>query len=56
MAQKMSVTEELLLHLAFPPLLMLSYNVGKDLKMEFLQLWVAMAMAAAMVLTGRRSG
>jgi hypothetical protein len=35
---------------------MLSWDVGRDLKTEFLQLWVAMAMAAAMVQMGRRSG
>ncbi len=51
----MSVTEELLLDLTFLLLLMLSYNMGKDLKMEFIQLWAAMAVAAAMVLMGRRS-
>jgi hypothetical protein len=29
---------------------------GEDLKMEFTQLWVAMAMAATMMLMGRRLG
>jgi hypothetical protein len=52
----LSNTKELLLNLAFPLLLMLSYNMGRNLKTEFLQLWAAMAMAAAMVLMGRRSG
>jgi hypothetical protein len=46
----------LLLDLAFPLLLMLSYDMGRDLKTEFLQLWAVMVMAAAMVLMGRRSG
>jgi hypothetical protein len=50
------VKEDLLLDLAFLPLLMLSYNMGKDLKMEFIQLWAAMVVAAVMVLMGRRSG
>jgi hypothetical protein len=52
----LSNAKELLLDLVFPLLLMLSYNVGRDLNTEFLQLWAAMAMAAAMVLMGRRSG
>jgi hypothetical protein len=56
MVQIMSVMEELLLNLAFLPLLMLSYDMGKDLKMEFIQRWAAMAVAAVMVLMGRRSG
>jgi hypothetical protein len=55
-AQITSVTEELLLNLTFLPLLMLSYDMGKDLKTEFIQLWVAMVMAVAMVLMGRRLG
>jgi hypothetical protein len=41
--------EESLLNLAFLLLLIRSYDLGKDLKMEFIQLWVAMEMAAAMV-------
>jgi hypothetical protein len=52
----LSNAKELLLNLAFPLLLMLSYDVGRDLKVEFLQLWAAMAMAVAIVLMGRRSG
>ncbi len=52
----LSNAKELLLDLALPLLLMLSYDVGRDLKTEFLQLWAAMAMAAAMVLMGRRLG
>ncbi len=51
----LSNAKELLLDLAVPLLLMLSYDVGRDLKTEFLQLWAAMAMMAAMVLMGRRS-
>ncbi len=52
----LSNAKELLLDLAFPLLPMLSCDMGRDLKTEFLQLWVAMAMVAAMVLMGRRSG
>jgi hypothetical protein len=47
--------EESLLNLAFHPMLMLSYDMGKDLKTDFIQLWAAMAVAAAMVFMGRRS-
>jgi hypothetical protein len=39
-----------------PLLPMLSYDVGKDLKMEFLQLWATIARVAVMVLMGRRLG
>jgi hypothetical protein len=35
---------------------MLSDDMGRDLKMEFLQLWAMMAMVVAMVLMGRRLG
>jgi hypothetical protein len=56
MVQIMSVMEESLINLAFLPLLMLSYDMGKDLKTKFIQLWVAMAMAVAMVLMRRRLG
>jgi hypothetical protein len=52
----LSNAKELLLNLVLPLLLMLSYDLGRALKMEFLQLWAVMAMAAAMVLMGRRSG
>ncbi len=52
----LSNAKELLLDLMFPLLPMLSYDMGRDLKMEFLQLWAMMAMVAAMVLRGRRSG
>jgi hypothetical protein len=52
----LSNAKESLLDLTFHLLLMLSYDVGRDLKMEFLQLWATMAMVAAMVLMGRRLG
>jgi hypothetical protein len=48
----LSNAKELLLDL----LPMLSNNVGRDLKTEFVQLWATMAMMAAMVLMGRRLG
>ncbi len=48
--------KELLLNLTFILLPMLSYDVGRDLKTEFLQLWGMMAMVVATVLMGRRSG
>jgi hypothetical protein len=35
---------------------MLSYDMERDLKMEFLQLRVTMAMVVAIVLMGRRLG
>ncbi len=52
----LSNAKKLLLDLTFPLLLMLSYDAERDLKTEFLQLWAMMAIAAAMVLMGRRSG
>ncbi len=48
----LSDAKELLLDL----LPMLSNNMGRDLKTEFVQLWATMAMMAAMVLMGRRLG
>ncbi len=52
----LSNAKELLLDLTFPLLPMLSYDGGRDLKTEFIQLWATMAMVAAMVLMGRRLG
>jgi hypothetical protein len=46
----------LLLDLAYPLLLMLSCDVERDLKTEFLQLWAAMAMVVVILLVGRRPG
>ncbi len=52
----LSDAKESLLDLTFPLQTMLSYDMGRDLKTEFLQLWVTMVMVAGMVLMERRLG
>jgi hypothetical protein len=52
----LSDAKELLVDLTFPLLPILFYDMGRDLKTEFLQLWATMAMVARMVLMGRRLG